>query len=97
VFLRFSVTFVLGGESQQGSLSHVLGYSVKAHCIGKPAYLEPTIQSLQKTVEGVYRIRVFNYQWHVRNARRVYLEPISGSMQKPVEGLLGIRCSLLIL
>jgi hypothetical protein len=45
--------FVLGGGSQQGSLSHVLGYSVKAQCTGKPSYLEPISGSMQKPIEGL--------------------------------------------
>ena len=80
----------MGGESQQGSLSYVLGYSVNAHCIGNPqrAYLEPISQSLQKTIEGTTRIGAFSGQRHVEKPRRAYLEPIRDSLQIPIEGLL---------
>ena len=75
VLARFSVNIVLGGESQQGSLSHVLGYSVIAHCIGKPSYLEPISGSMQKPVEGsawkkiedMVAIGSFVNQKHVEN------------------------------
>jgi hypothetical protein len=44
---------VLGGESQRASLNQVTGYSEKAQCTGKPAYLEPISGSLQKPVGGL--------------------------------------------
>ena len=42
----------LGGERQRSSVGFDTGYSEKAHCIGKPAYLEPNSNSMQKPIEG---------------------------------------------
>jgi hypothetical protein len=77
---------VLGGERQRSSVISSAGYS-ESPLHWKPSYLEPISQSMQKKVEGVYRIGVFSGQWHIEKAVRVYLERISGSMQKPIEGL----------
>jgi len=44
---------MVGGENQQGSLIKVTGYSVTAHCTGKPAYLEPNSNSMQKPIGGL--------------------------------------------
>jgi len=78
---------VLGGERQRSSVDSSSGYS-ESSLHWNSSYLEPISQSMQKKVEGVYRIGVFSGQWHIEKAVRVYLEPISGSMQKPIEGLL---------
>ena len=78
--------FMLGGESQQGRLSHVSGCSVRTHCIGKRSYLEPISQSLQKTIERTTRIRAFSRQTHVGKPIPVYLEPIRNRMQTPIAG-----------
>jgi hypothetical protein len=58
----------MGGESQKASLTQVTGYSIYAHCIGTPAYLEPISQSLQKTYRGEVRIGAFHNQKHVEIA-----------------------------
>ena len=79
---------VLGGGSQQGSLSHDLCYSVNARCIGKPSYLEPNRGSMQKSIEGTTRIGVPCCQWHVAKASGIYLERIRNRMHEPIEGLL---------
>jgi len=87
----------MGGGIQRGSLIHDTGYSTKAHCIGKPSYLEPNSGSLHGTIEGVYpaaaekiedkvAIGGKHNQKHVEN--EAYLEPIRNRMQKPIEGLL---------
>ena len=78
---------VMGGENQQPSLNQSTGYSETAKCAGKPSYLEPISGSLQKSIEGVYRIGVFRCQWHVGKATRIYLDRIRDSLQKPLEGL----------
>ena len=75
------------GEESKRQPYNFSGYSATAQRTGKPSYLEPTSQSMQKTVEGVYSIRVFRSQWHVEKAVRVYLERIRDSLQKPIEGL----------
>ena len=72
---------------QGGGLTRFSGYSEKAQCTGKPSYLKPNSQSMQKIVEGVYRIGVLRGQWHVGNAARVYLDRIRNSMHEPIEGL----------
>ena len=51
---------------------------LKRNAQEEPAYLEPSSQSLQKTVERVYQ--------HSGEPSRAYLEPIRDSMQKPIEG-----------
>ena len=77
-----------GGESQKSKALLNAGYSDKAQCTGNtPSYLEPNSQSLQKTIEGVYRVSAFRSRWQVRKVRQAYLEPIRNSMQIPIEGL----------
>jgi hypothetical protein len=44
---------MLGGESQRARLNQVTGYSMKAQCTGKPAYLEPNRDSMQKPIGGL--------------------------------------------
>jgi len=65
---------MLGGESQQGSLSHVSGCSVNAHRIGKRSYLEPIrntmhrpIEGLSEKIEGEVTIDAETVQKHVEN------------------------------
>jgi hypothetical protein len=58
VFFPFSCTgeksmHVRGGDLERGSLTHFSGYSTKAQCTGKPAYLEPNRDSLQKPIGGL--------------------------------------------
>jgi hypothetical protein len=50
----------MGGESQKASLNQVTGYSTKAQRIGKPAYLEPNSDSMQKPVEGLSKALLFS-------------------------------------
>jgi len=52
---------LLGGEIQQGSLNQVTGYSEKAQRTGKPSYLEPNSNSLQKPIEGLRETVFGNY------------------------------------
>jgi hypothetical protein len=54
----------MGGESQRGSLNRIMGCSVKAQCIGKPAYLEPNRDSMQKTIEDRSAIGAETAQKH---------------------------------
>jgi hypothetical protein len=42
---------MLGGEAQRGSRYRFSGIA-RAHCIGKPSYLEPNSSSLQKPIGG---------------------------------------------
>jgi len=49
----------LGGERQRGSLSISLGYSAKAHSTGKPAYLHPNRNTLQKPIGGLSVMALF--------------------------------------
>ena len=77
----------MGGENQRSSLIISSGYSNKAQCIGKPAYLEPISGFMHAPIEGAVAIGVFSCQWHVEKARRVYLDRIRNRMQKPIEGL----------
>jgi hypothetical protein len=42
---------MLGGEAQRGSRYRSSGYA-KAHCIGRPSYLEPNRNSLQEPIGG---------------------------------------------
>jgi len=97
----------MGGGIQRGSLIHDTGYSTKAHCIGKPSYLEPNSGSLHGTIEGVYpaaaekiedrsRIGEKHNQKHVEKQRQAYLEPNRNGMQKPIEGLLAHSFTRLI-
>jgi len=44
---------VWGGESQRASLNRFLGYSIYAQFTGKPAYLPPNRDSLQKPIGGL--------------------------------------------
>jgi hypothetical protein len=46
----------VGGETQQTSLNSSTGYSDKAKGTGKPAYLEPNSNSMQKPIEGAIRV-----------------------------------------
>ena len=43
---------VRGGEIQRDILTNNTGYSATAQRIGKPSYLEPNRQSMQKPIEG---------------------------------------------
>ena len=91
---------MLGGENQRSKLFLIRANSAKAHCTGKPPYLEPISQSMHVPVEGVYciaekiedrsRIGEKHSQNHVEKQRRTYLERIRNRMQKPVEGLLRV-------
>jgi len=78
---------VWGGECQRGKAVSSTGYSATAQCTGKPSYLKPNSQSMQKSIERVYRIGDSHSQKHVKNAPRTYLERIRNTMQKPIEGL----------
>jgi hypothetical protein len=42
-----------GGERQRSSVGSDTGYSEKAQCTGKPAYLEPNSNSMQKPIGGL--------------------------------------------
>jgi len=88
------VKIVLGGGEQRGCLNSSAGYSSKAHCTGKPSYLEPISGSMQKPIEGSIAIGVFSCQWHIEKPRRIYLERIRNRMHKPIEGLssLNVAC-----
>ena len=44
---------VVGGDLERGSLTQFSGYSVRAQCTGKPSYLEPIRNTMQKPVEGL--------------------------------------------
>jgi hypothetical protein len=44
---------VWGGDLERGGLTFFTGYSAKAQCTGKPAYLQPNSQSMQKPVGGL--------------------------------------------
>ena len=79
--------FVLGGDFQKGSLNHVTGYSATAQCTGKPSYLEPNSQSMQKTIEGLLVLELLATNGMLEKEARTYLERIRNSMQKPIEGL----------
>ena len=68
----------MGGEKQRSSLTHDTGYSEKAHCTGKPSYLELKGQSLQKIVEDRSRIAGFLSQYMLENAVRTMQEPVEG-------------------
>jgi hypothetical protein len=48
----FSVESMLGGEKQRGSINRIMGYSAKAQCTGKQAYLEPIRNSMQEPIGG---------------------------------------------
>jgi hypothetical protein len=50
---RFFGEFVMGGESQKGSLNKVTGFSAIARCTGEPAYLKPISDYMQEPVEGL--------------------------------------------
>ena len=54
--LDFTLNIVLGGEDQRSKLFLIWASSAKAHCTGKPSYLEPNSGSLHVPVEGVYRV-----------------------------------------
>jgi hypothetical protein len=43
---------VRGGESQRSNMRFSLGYSAKAHCTGKPAYLKPNSNTMQIPIGG---------------------------------------------
>ena len=88
---RLFLSAVSGGKRQRSSVVSSSGFS-ESPLHWKSSYLEPISGSLQKSIEGVYRIGVFRCQWHVGNARRVYLERIRNRMQKPVEGLSSLHC-----
>ena len=51
---KVSLSVASGGELGRGSSDSVSGYA-KAHCIGKPSYLEPNRDSLQLPIEGLSR------------------------------------------
>jgi hypothetical protein len=58
VFFPFSCTRqknmpTRGGDSKGSSVNRNTGYSTKAQCTGKPAYLEPNRDSLQKPIGGL--------------------------------------------
>jgi hypothetical protein len=76
----FSVNSMLGGENQRSSINHVMGYSEKAQCTGKQAYLEPNRNSLQKPIGG----------------RSVFAFSAAKSMLKtrsqPIWSLLAVHC-----
>ena len=42
-----------GGESQKSKALLNAGYSIKAQCTGKPAYLKPNSNSMQKPIGGL--------------------------------------------
>jgi len=42
----------VGGENQQTSLNSSTGYSATTQRKGKPSYLEPNRDSMQKPIEG---------------------------------------------
>ena len=86
----------MGGEIQRRRLNGATGYSRKAHCTGKPSYLEPNSGSLHVPIEGVYSYRLekiedrgaIGEETAQKNAeKRTCLERIRHRMQKPVEGL----------
>ena len=77
----------MGGDFQKGSLNHVTGYSATAQCTGKPSYLEPNSQSMQKTIEGLLVLELLATNGMLEKEARTYLERIRNSMQKPIEGL----------
>ena len=92
----------MGGELQRSRLNEASGYSRKAHCIGKPSYLESNSGSLHVSIEGVYSAAekiedrgAIGEETTQKNAeKRTYLERIRNTMQKPVEGLLAQFLSL---
>ena len=102
----------MGGENQRRSLAHETGYSKKAQCTGKPSFLKPNSQSLQKTYRGGLYVSTLplkkiedrsaigekHNQNHVENQRQrqIYLERIRNRMQKPIEGLSSPCCLLYI-
>jgi hypothetical protein len=49
----------LGGESQKASLNHVTSYSTYAQYIGKPAYLDPNRDTMQKPIGGLPVMALF--------------------------------------
>jgi hypothetical protein len=75
----------MGGESQRVIFSVFSGYSSQAQFTGKPAYLEPNSQSMQKTRRSRVAIGENQAQNHVekQTQTRTYLEPIRDSLQKP--------------
>jgi hypothetical protein len=86
----------MGGESQRVIFSVFSGYSSQAQCTGKPSYLEPNSQSMQKNRrrglsataknEGVGSLLAFSTtKTMLKN--QAYLEPNRNSLQKPIEGL----------
>jgi hypothetical protein len=50
-----------GGESQKSKAFLNAGYSDKAHCTGKPAYLKPNSNSMQKPIGGLSQTASENY------------------------------------
>ncbi len=43
----------MGGESQRVILSLFSGYSSQPQCTGKPSYLQPNRNTMQKPIEGL--------------------------------------------
>jgi hypothetical protein len=71
---------VRGGESQRSNMCFSLGYSEKVpNATGKPSYLKPNSQTLQKRGRGVECSLP-------HRKKRTYLKPNSDSMQKPIGG-----------
>ena len=68
---------MLGGEIQRKSLNHTSGYSEEAQRIGKPAYLEPNSDSMQKPIEGLPALGLSATK-KMQNSRGAYsnVEPI---------------------
>jgi hypothetical protein len=60
----------VGGENQQTSLNSSTGYSVEAECTGKPAYLEPNSNSMQKPIGGRSRIGCTVNQKHAAKTQK---------------------------
>jgi hypothetical protein len=52
---------VLGGDLERAGLTQFSGYSAIAQCTGKPAYLEPNSNSMQKPIGGLSSLNVTNY------------------------------------
>jgi len=68
-----------GGTNKRGNGIYSAGYSAKAHCTGKPSYLEPNSQSMQQRGRGVGCSLP-------HRKTRTYLMPNRNSMQKPIGG-----------
>ena len=81
----------MGGEIQRESVTHDMGYSASAHCIGKRSYLEPISQSMHVPIEEVYSAPEKTEDSHV--LERKQLKTTMKTQHEPIWSVLVVLCT----